>query len=119
MKGESIMSQYLVVLYNNTNELIEFVNKEDKGNTVRLKPDEMFRTKVHFNIPDNSDPSKHFPDHHMEVRDKDETALFSFWGDDHNNYDLMYCLGTYNDKSKVQFMPGYFNACHYPNFVEY
>lgn len=109
MKEESIMSQYLVVLYNNTNNPINFVNTEDEsGNNVKLNTGAMFRTADPFNIPDNSNPSQYFSQHHMEVQDISGNALFSFWDNDNQNYNLMYCEQT-TWKNALP-MPGFDNG---------
>lgn len=97
--------KYLVVLFNNTNETIHFVNTEHSGDNQTLNAKEAFRTDKHFDIPDNSEPSQYFEEHHMEIQDQSGQPLFSFWGDDHDDYRLKYC--PKQDWRNSQDIPGY------------
>lgn len=99
------MSKYLVAFYNNTDETVLFKNLEDSGNNRTLSPQSMFTTKVHFNIPDNSDSSKYFNEHHMEVQKEDGTVISSFWDDDDAKYVMHCCKGT--DGGNALSMSGY------------
>ncbi|WP_432052417.1 hypothetical protein [Streptomyces xiamenensis] len=94
---------YLVVLYNDTSEAIQFRNMENSNDNQTVQPYSMFRTQVRFDIPDCS-AEKYFAGHHMEITDSQGEVLFSFWGDDHKNYDLYYCPKMdYSSRAK---MPG-------------
>jgi hypothetical protein len=102
------MSQYMVVFYNNTNNPVKFVNTETNWKT-NLNAGEMFRTDTRFNIPDNSDSSKWFDTHHMEVQDGSDKPLFSFWDDDGDDYKLKYCRQRNWQRSTAD-MPGFFDG---------
>ncbi|MEO3756355.1 hypothetical protein [Streptomyces sp. B6B3] len=94
---------YLVVFYNDTDQVIQFRNTETPGDNQTVQPRSMFRTQNHFDIPDCSD-EKYFASHHMEITNSQGDFLFSFWGDDHKNYDLYYCPKLdYSSRAK---MPG-------------
>jgi len=95
---------YLVALYNKTNETIHFFNSENIGDNKTLPPKSMFTTKVHFAIPDNSDPSEHFEGHHMELQ-HENTPIFSFWANDRAGHVMYYCKGR-NGKEKNA-IPGF------------
>lgn len=99
------MSKLLVMFYNNTNETIKFVNKEDTGNNQTLNPNQLFTTANHFNIPDNSNSREYFDKHHMEVQDSKSNPIFSFWDDDDDKYRIKYCKGI--NWNIEEFMPGY------------
>lgn len=99
------MSKYLVALYNDTDETIHFINTEHLKDDQWLSGQSMFTTKVHFNIPDNSDSSKYFNQHHMELQKQDGTPIFSFWDNDDTEYVMYYCDGT--DWKNANAMPGY------------
>jgi hypothetical protein len=99
------MSKYLVAFYNNTDETILFRNLECAANNRTLSPQSMFTTKVHFNIPDNSDSSRYFDEHHMELQREDGTPIFSFWDDDDAKYVMYYCK-TRDWRSALS-MPGH------------
>lgn len=88
------MSKYLVALFNNTDENIQFVNRENSADDQNMQPQSMFTTDVHFNIPDNSDSAKYFNDHHMSLQIAGGETLFSFWDDDDRDYKLFCCTGT-------------------------
>lgn len=98
------MSQRLVVFYNQTNGPVTFENVQTKWKK-NLDTGEMFRTDTYFDVPDNSDSSEYFKDHHMEIKDGDGQAIFSFWDNDDDNYKLFYCNGI--DWNKAQEIPGY------------
>lgn len=97
--------KYLVVLFNNTNDVIHFVNTEHDGDKQTLAAREAFRTKVHFCIPDNSESSKYFDDHHMEILDSNNAPLFSFWSDDSSDHKLKCCKKR--DWQNTIDVPGY------------
>lgn len=105
--------KYLVVLLNNTNTKIKFVNRENEGDNQTVGPNEAFRTDVHFSIPDNSESSRYFDEHHMEIQtfnngkdEKDGTeTLYSFWADDNDDYKLKFCNGI--NHNNIQSLPGY------------
>jgi len=102
------MSQYLVAFYNNTDIAINFLNTEDSGNDRLVSVGELIVPPGPFNIPDDSDPSVYFADHHMELRDIQGNSLFSFWDNDHKDYNLLYCYGT--DWADFNTMPGFYNG---------
>ncbi|MEV8452793.1 hypothetical protein AB0467_08580 [Streptomyces sp. NPDC052095] len=95
------MSQFLVVLYNDTDGEINFRNTEFPADNRKVPPGGMFRTKNHFNVPDCSD-KEYFDSHHMEIVDTSGTVIFSFWGDDSKDYDLYHCPALqYGEKEKL------------------
>lgn len=100
------MSKYLVAFVNNTDETIKFHNAEYPANDQVLKPDAMFTTQVHFNIPDNSHSATYFAEHHMELQHEDGTPFFSFWDDDKNDYFISYCKGR-DWENSTALLPGY------------
>lgn len=101
------MSKLLVAFFNNTSVPLSLVNFEDVDNDQTVEPYSMFRTKVHFNVPDMSDCSKYFNGHHMEVRTGSQ-ILFSFWDNDNDNYKLCYCSGTTCSDGKL--IPDYYDG---------
>jgi hypothetical protein len=102
------MSQYLVVLFNDTDNPVQFVNREDEGDNRTIEAREMLRTKKHFNIPDDSDPSKWFDKRHMEIQDEQGNVLLSFWDNDLDNYNLKVCQKI--DWKHYTEMPGFSNG---------
>ena len=100
------MSKFLVAFYNGTDAPIRFVNVETSRDNKTVPARGMFTTKVHFNVPDNSDSSKYFKDHHMEIQTSDGTPIFSFWDDDGDSYLLKYCKST-NWQGSTADMSGY------------
>ena len=92
--------KYLVALYNKTHETIRFLNSENLGHNKTLPPQSMFTTKVHFAIPDNSDPAEYFEGHHMELQ-LENTPIFSFWADDHADHVMYYCKGRKWDQKNA------------------
>ncbi|GEM_PF-1986747 len=99
------MSKCLVAFYNETNETVLFKNLEDTKNDRKLPKQSMFTTKVHFNIPDNSDSSEYFDAHHMELQKEDGTTILSFWDDDDAKYVMFFCDGK--NWNVVQCIPGF------------
>jgi hypothetical protein len=102
------MSQILQALVNVTNLTILYKNYD--GSTqpqeVLLPPMSMFRTNGKFNIPDNSNPCQYWSTQHSElVNVQNGGAIFSFWDDDHQNYNIFYMMGN-NCKNQAIPMPG-------------
>lgn len=103
--------KYLVVLLNNTDDVIHFINTEHSGDNQSLAARDAFRTKVHFDIPDNSESSRYFDEHHMEILDSNNQPLFSFWSDDDNDYKLKCCKKR--DWQNTIDIPGYSDGGNY------
>jgi len=104
------MSQELQIIYNNTNTWITYVNYngEDNTQTVTISPGQMMRATGQFNIPDNSDPSTYWSYEYSEIQ-AGGSAIFSFWDDDSDNYNIKYISGN-NCKTTPMYMPGYYNG---------
>ena len=97
------MSQYLVGVFNNTNQSISIWNSESSGNQGTIPAGWMMVIQGgagHWNIPDCSAVG-YFPGHHMEIRpNPNGQAILSFWDDDATGYVIQTCPGTnYADMS--------------------
>jgi hypothetical protein len=99
------MSKLLVLMYNNTPTSVALVNTEDSSNDQTLSGGQLLRTQDHYNVPDNSDSSKYFAQHHMEIRDSLGQTQLSFWDDDSNNY-ILYCCQGVNYANTTTVMQG-------------
>jgi hypothetical protein len=99
------MSKLLVAIYNATNSTLTLTNTEDSSNTLSIIANSFVRMQNSYNVPDNSDSSKYFAAHHMQIQDTNNQPLLSFWDDDSNNYYLFFCDGT-NWQQTAAEMPG-------------
>ena len=101
------MAKQLIAVHNSSNAPITVVNSETSANTATIEADSF--VTMRWDIPDNSNPSEYFSGHHMEIRDTDGRTLFSFWGDDHEDYNLKYCVGT-DWENTTAYMTGYYGG---------